>query len=45
MKLTDKEKIHLGQVYYPSGDEIMIEQLGYVEKVNKYNKTNSAQHN
>lgn len=43
MGLTDKEKIHLGQVYYPSGDEIMSEQLRRIEKVNQYNKTRPVQ--
>lgn len=34
-----KEKLHTGEVYYPSGDEIMTEQLGYVNKLYDFNMT------
>ncbi len=37
--MTDKEKIHSGKIYYPSGDEIMSEQLGYVDKLYDFNAT------
>lgn len=34
-----KEKLHTGEIYYPSGDEIMTEQLGYVNKLYDFNLT------
>ncbi len=34
-----KEKLHTGEVYYPSGEEIMTEQLGYVNKLYDFNMT------
>ncbi len=37
--MTDKEKLHSGEIYYPSGDEIMNEQLGYVNKLYDFNLT------
>ena len=37
--MTDREKIHSGKVYYPSGDEIMTEQLSYVDKLYDFNMT------
>ena len=37
--MTDREKIHSGKVYYPSGDEIMTEQLSYVNKLYDFNMT------
>ena len=37
--MTDREKIHSGKIYYPSGDEIMNEQLGYVDKLYDFNAT------
>lgn len=37
--MTDREKIHSGKIYYPSGDEIMNEQLGYVNKLYDFNAT------
>ena len=37
--MTDREKIHSGKIYYPSGDEIMTEQLGYVNKLYDFNAT------
>ena len=37
--MTDREKIHSGDVYYPSGDEIMTEQLGYVNRLYDFNMT------
>lgn len=37
--MTDREKIYSGKIYYPSGDEIMTEQLGYVNKLYDFNAT------
>ena len=37
--MTDREKIHSGKVYYPSGDEIMTEQLSYLDKLYDFNMT------
>ena len=37
--MTDREKIHSGKVYYPSGDEIMTEQLSYLDKLYDFNIT------
>ena len=37
--MTNKEKMHSGMIYYPSGDDITIEQLGYVNKLYDFNMT------
>ncbi len=37
--MTNKEKLHSGDIYYPSGDDIMIEQLGYINKLYDFNMT------
>lgn len=37
--MTDKEKLHSGDIYYPSGDEIMTEQLAYLDKLYDFNMT------
>jgi len=37
--MTEREKIHSGEIYYPSGDEIMVEQLSYLDKMDEYNRT------
>lgn len=37
--MTDREKIHSGELYYPSGDEIMNEQLSYVNMQYDFNMT------
>lgn len=37
--MTNKEKMHSGMIYYPSGDDIMFEQLGYVNKLYDFNMT------
>ena len=37
--MTEKEKIHSGDIYYPSGDDIMLEQLGYLDIMDEYNRT------
>ena len=41
--MTEKEKLHSGDIYYPSGDEIMNEQLGYVELQCEFNATRPSQ--
>ena len=42
--MTDREKIHSGKVYYPSGDEIMTEQLSYLDKLYDFNMTRAMAH-
>ncbi|MBE6664324.1 MAG: sugar O-acetyltransferase [Ruminococcaceae bacterium] len=37
--MTDKEKLHSGEIYYPSGDEIMKEQLACLDKQYDFNLT------
>ena len=37
--MTDKEKMHTGDVYYPSGDEIMNEQLECLDRLYEFNMT------
>ena len=37
--MTNKERLHSGDIYYPSGDDIMIEQLGYLDKLYDFNMT------
>ena len=37
--MTNKEKMHSGLIYYPSGYDIMVEQLGYVNKLYDFNMT------
>lgn len=41
--MTDKEKIHSGLIYYPSGDEIMNEQLKCMEKLYDFNLTRPSE--
>ena len=41
--MTNKEKMHSGMIYYPSGDDIMVEQLGYVDKLYDFNMTRPAE--
>lgn len=41
--MTDKEKMHTGDVYYPSGDEIMNEQLECLEKLYDFNMTRPSE--
>ena len=36
---TPKEKLHTGELYFPSGDEIMSEQLRALEKLYDFNAT------
>lgn len=37
--MNDKEKMHTGELYYPSGDEIMSEQLKCLNKLYDFNLT------
>lgn len=37
--MTDKEKMHTGEIYYPSGDEIMSEQLECLNRLYDFNMT------
>ncbi len=37
-----KKLIHSGQIYDPSSPKLMLEQIGYIDKVRKYNKTHST---
>lgn len=41
--MTDKEKMHSGDVYYPSGDEIMTEQLACLDKLYYFNMTRPSE--
>ena len=36
--MTEREKIHSGEIYWPSDNSIMEEQLGYVDKLMQYNQ-------
>ena len=35
--MTDREKIHSGEIYFPNSTEIMTEQLAYLDKMDEYN--------
>lgn len=37
--MTDREKLHSGEIYYPSSDEIMNEQFDCLEKLYEFNAT------
>ena len=41
--MTEKEKLHSGKVYYPSSEEIMTEQLRYLDKLYDFNATRPSQ--
>ena len=36
--MTEREKIHSRQMYWPSDDSIMTEQLGYLDLMDEYNR-------
>ena len=36
--MTEKEKIHSGNIYFPNGDEILEEQLAYLDLMDEYNR-------
>ena len=37
--MTEREKIHSGNIYWPSDPSIMEEQLGYLDLMDEYNRT------
>ena len=37
--MTEKEKIHSGDIYQPMGDDILDEQLAYLDLMDQYNAT------
>ena len=37
--MTEREKIHSGNIYWPSDESIMIEQLSYLDLMDEYNNT------
>ena len=37
--MTEREKIHSGEIYWPSDASIMAEQLGYLDLMDEYNRT------
>ena len=37
--MTEREKIHSGNIYWPSDPAIMEEQLGYLDLMDEYNRT------
>ncbi len=37
--VTEREKIHSGEIYQPMGDEILNEQLAYLDLMDEYNRT------
>ena len=41
--MTEREKIHSGDIYWPSDESIMTEQLGYLDLMDEYNRTSRLQ--
>ena len=41
--MTEKEKIHSGNIYFPNGDEILREQLSYLDVMDEYHRTSRLQ--
>ena len=41
--MTEREKIHSGNIYFPNGDEIIEEQLAYLDLMDEYNRTSRLQ--
>ena len=37
--MTEREKIHSGGIYQPNDPDIMTEQLGYLDRMDEYNRT------
>ena len=37
--MTEREKVHSGQIYWPSDESIMKEQLAYLDLMDEYNNT------
>ena len=42
--MTEREKIHSGNIYWPSDESIMTEQLGYLDLMDEYNRTSRRLH-
>ena len=41
--MTEREKIHSGNIYFPNGEEILEEQLAYLDLMDEYNRTSRLQ--
>jgi galactoside O-acetyltransferase len=41
--MTNREKLHSGQIYYPSDEEIMKEQFPYLDKLWEFNQLKPSQ--
>lgn len=41
--MTEREKNHSGNIYFPNGDEIIEEQLAYLDLMDEYNRTSRLQ--
>lgn len=41
--MSERDKLHSGEIYYPSGDEIMTEQADCLEKQYDYNATRPSE--
>ena len=41
--MTEKEKIHSGNIYFPNCEEILSEQLAYLDLMDEYNRTSRLQ--
>lgn len=39
VQMTNREKMHSGDLYYPSGDDIMVEQLQCLDRLYDFNMT------
>lgn len=37
--MTEREMVHSGEIYFPNGDEIIGEQLAYLDRMDVYNRT------
>lgn len=37
--MEEREKIHSGEIYYPNDENIMAEQLAYLDRMDEYNRT------
>lgn len=42
--MTEREKIHSGQIYFPNSPEIMAEQLTWQDQMDEYNRTPRSQY-
>lgn len=41
--MTNRERMHSGMLYYPSGDDVMIEQLQCLDKLYDFNQTRPSE--